>query len=170
LQTYLDADRLANRSVTIDGAAFHCVALKGFQDHPTFQSDASFQQLLTLATMLDFALEELNHDGLYQIVQGLVRGVDEFLERLENLPFDLRNVTSFISGVSDILHAKSALLGVAGQLNAQVDAAASYQLVKRCQNERDRLLRAIRVFFDVADFESKLQAKLATKRSSFSAH
>jgi len=152
----------------MDGAVSHCATLKGFQDHSTFQSDASFQQLLTLATMLDFALEEPNHDGLYQIVQGLVRGVDEFLERLERLPFDLRRMPSFISGISDILQAKSALLGVAGQLNAQADATTSCQVVKSCQYERDRLLRAIRVLFDIADFESRLQAKLSIKRLSFS--
>jgi len=170
LQTCLDENRLANRSVTMDGAVSHCVALKGFQDNPIFQSDTSFQQLLTLATMLDFALEEPNHTGLYQIVQGLVRGVDEFLERLERLPFDLRNMPSFISGISDILQAKSALLGVAGQLNAQANVTASFKVVQCCQHERDRLLRALRVFFDIADFESKLQAKLSTKRSSFHAH
>lgn len=170
LQTCLDENRLANRSVTMDGAVSHCVALKGFQDSPIFQSDTSFQQFLTLATMLDFALEKPNHAGLYQIVQGLVRGVDEFLERLESLPFDLRNMPSFISGVSDILQTKSALLGVAGQLNAQADTTASYKVIQRCQHERDKLLRAIRVFFDIADFESKLQAKLSTKRSSFHAH
>lgn len=168
LQTFLDENKLANRSITMDGAVSHCATLKGFQDHSTFQSDASFQQLLTLATMLDFALEEPNHDGLYQIVQGLVRGVDEFLERLERLPFDLRRMPSFISGISDILQAKSALLGVAGQLNAQADATTSCQVVKSCQYERDRLLRAIRVLFDIADFESRLQAKLSIKRSSFS--
>jgi hypothetical protein len=168
LQTCLDENKLANRNVTIDSAVSHCVALKGFTDHPTFQSDAAFQQLLTLATMLDFALEDTNHDGLNMIVQGLVRGVDEFLERLERLPFDLRNMPSFISAISDILQAKSALLGVAGKLSAQADATALYKVVKRCQHDRDRLLRAIRVFFDIADFESRLQAKLSIKRSSFS--
>lgn len=168
LQTCLDENRLANRGITMDSAVSHCVTLKGFTDHPIFQSDAAFQQLLTLATMLDFALEDTNHDGLNQIVQGLVRGVDEFLERLERLPFDLRNMPSFISGISDILQAKSALWGVAGKLGAQADATALYKVVKRCQHERDRLLRAIRVFFDIADFESRLQAKLSIKRSSFS--
>lgn len=170
LQTGLDENRLANRNVTMDGAVSHCVALKGFQENPIFQSDTSFQQLLTLATMLDFALEEPNHEGLYQIVEGLVRGVDDFLERLERLPFDLRNMPSFISGISDILQAKSALSGVAGQLNAQADPATSCKVVQQCQHERDRLLRAIRVFFDIADFESRLQAKSSPKRSSFDAH
>lgn len=172
LQTCLDENRLANRTVTIDGAVSHCVALKGFQDNPIFQSDTCFQQLLTLATMLDFALEEPNHAGLYEIVQGLVRGVDEFLDRLERLPFDLRNMPSFISGISNILKAKSALWGAACQLSAQADATASYKVVQRCQNERDRLLAAIRVFFDIADLESRLRAKLSasTKRSSFPAH
>jgi hypothetical protein len=170
LQTCLDENRLANRGITMDTTVSHCVELKGFTDHPIFQSDAAFQQLLTLATMLDFALEDTNHDGLNHIVQGLVRGVDDFLERLERLPFDLRNMPSFISGISDILQTKSALLGVADKLSAQADAMALYNVVKHCQHERDKLLRAIRVFFDIADFESRLQAKLSIKRSSFSTH
>lgn len=115
--------------------------------------------------MLDFASEDAKHEALSQIVQGLDRGVDEFLENLENLPFELRNVPSFISATSDVLQAKSALLGVTGQLAPQADDKTLYQAVKRC---RDMLLRAIRVLFDIADFESKLQAKLSIKRLSFS--
>ena len=114
--------------------------------------------------MLDFAFEESNREALSQILQGLDRGVEEFLEGLERLPFDLRNTQSFISGTSDILKAKSALLGVAGQLASKTDDEAVHQAVKRCQHERDILLRAIRVFFDIADLESTLQDKLTLKR------
>ena len=116
--------------------------------------------------MLDFASEQSNYEGLSQIVRGLDRGIDEFLESLEDLPFELRNTESFISATSDILQAKSALLGAAGQLTAEADAETLYSTVKCCQHERDVLLRVIRVFFDVADFESRLQAKLSLKRSS----
>jgi hypothetical protein len=117
--------------------------------------------------MLDFASEQTNYEGLSQIVRGLDRGIDEFLEGLDELPFELRNMESFISATSDILQAKAALLGAAGQLSADAGAETLYNTVKCCQHERDRLLRAIRVFFDIADFESRLQAKLSYKRSSF---
>ena len=167
LQTYLDETKLANRSVTINSAASQCAAQKGFQEYPSSQLGGSFQQLLTHATMLDFASEQSNYEGLSQIVRGLDRGIDEFLECLEDLPFELRNMESFISATSDILQAKSALLGAAGQLTAEANAETLYSTVKRCQHERDILLRALRVFFDIADFESRLQAKLSLKRSSF---
>ncbi|KAI9458813.1 hypothetical protein F5148DRAFT_315054 [Russula earlei] len=163
LQTCLDENKLANRSLTMDNTASHCAALKGFQHHSTVQFGSSFQQLLTHATMLDFAIEDSNHGGLSQILHGLDRGVDDFLESLERLPFDLRNTQSFISGTSDILQAKSALLAVARQLTSQTDGNASHQTVKRCQQERDILLRAIRVFFEIADLESRLQDKLTVK-------
>ena len=100
------------------------------------------------------------------MVRGLDRGIEEFLEILDQLPFELRNMDSFISSTSDILRAKSALLGAAGQLTTEVDADTLHRTVKSCQHERDMLLRAIRVFFDIADFESRLQAKLLHKRSS----
>jgi hypothetical protein len=167
LQTYLDENKLANRSVTINGAASQCVAQKGFQEYPSSQLGGSFNQLLTHATMLDFASEQCNYEGISQIVQGLDRGIDEFLESLDELPFELRNMESFISATSDILRAKSALLGAAGQLTAEADAETLYHTVKRCQHERDLLLRSIRVFFDIADLESRLQAKHTLKRSSF---
>jgi len=127
----------------------------------------SFHQLLTHAAMLDFAFEQSSYEGISQIVQGLDRGIDEFLESLDQLPFELRNMESFISATSDILRAKSALLGAAGQLTAEADADILRRTVKCCQHERDMLLRAIRVFFDIADFESRLQAKLSHKCSSF---
>ena len=117
--------------------------------------------------MLDFASEQTSYRGLLQIVRGLDRGIDEFLEGLDELPFELRNMESFISATSDILRAKAALLGAAGQLTADAGDETWYNTVKCCQHERDRLLRAIRVFFDIADFESRLQAKLSYKRSSF---
>ena len=118
--------------------------------------------------MLDFASEQSNYEGISQIVHGLDRGIDEFLEGLDQLPSELRNMESFISATSDILRAKSALLGAAGQLTAEADDETLYRTVKYCQHERDLLLRALRVFFDIADFESRLQAKLSLKRSSFS--
>ncbi|KAI0304499.1 ras guanine nucleotide exchange factor domain-containing protein [Multifurca ochricompacta] len=150
----------------MDNAISYCAALKGFQEHSSFQLDGSFQQLLTHATMLDFVLEESNHEGLSHILQGLDKGIEEFLESLEELPFTLRNTQSFISTTSDILWAKSALLGVAGQLTPGADNMTLKRVMKRCQHERDMLLRAIRVFFDIADFESRLQTKLSIKETS----
>jgi hypothetical protein len=167
LQTYLDENKLANRSVTIDSAVSQCAAQKGFQDYPSPELGGSFHQLLTHATMLDFASEQSNYEGITEIVRGLDRGIDEFLESLDQLPFELRNTESFISATSDILRAKSALLGAAGQLTADANVETLDRAVKRCQHERDMLLRAIRVFFDIADFESRLQAKLSHQRSSF---
>lgn len=167
MQTYLDEKKLANRSVTIDSAVSQCAAQKGFQDYPSPELGGSFHQLLTHAAMLDFASEQSNYEGISQIVQGLDRGIDEFLESLDQLPFELRNMESFISATSDILRAKSALLGAARQLTADADVETLHRTVKCCQHERDILLRAIRVFFDIADFESRLQAKLSHKRSSF---
>lgn len=169
LQTYLDENKLANRSVTINSAVSQCAAQKGFgfQGYPSPELGGSFHQLLTHATMLDFASEQSNYEGISQIVQGLDRGIDEFLESLERLPFELRNMNSFISATSDIIHAKSALLGAANQLTAEANVETLHRTVKCCQHERDMLLRAIRVFFDIADFESRLQVKLSHKRSCF---
>lgn len=163
LQTCLDENKLANRSLTLDSTVSYCATLKGFQANSSLQLDGSFQQLLTHATMLDFALEESSHEGLTYILQGLDRGVEEFLDSLDKLPFDLRNTQSLISSTSDILEAKSALLRVASQLTQQVDDKSSKRIVKRCHHERDMLLRAIRVFLDIVDFESRLQAKLSIK-------
>lgn len=167
LQTYLDKNKLANRSVTIDSAVSQCAAQKGFQDYPSPELGGSFHQLLTHATMLDFASEQSNYEGISEIVQGLDRGIDEFLVSLEQLPFELRNMESFISATSDILRAKSAILGAAGQLTADANVETLDRAVRCCQHERDMLLRAIRVFFDIADFESRLRAKLSHQRSSF---
>ncbi|KAH8989639.1 hypothetical protein EDB86DRAFT_1875518 [Lactarius hatsudake] len=166
LQTCLDENKLANRTLTMDSTISYCAALKGFQSNPDSQLDGSFQQLLTHATMLDFALEESNHEGLTHILQGLDRGVEEFLESLDMLPFDIRNTQSLISSTSDILEAKSALLGVASRLTRQADDKSSKQVVERCHHERDMLLRAIRVFLDIVDFESRLQAKVSIKGPS----
>jgi hypothetical protein len=168
LQTCLDENKLANRSRTMSSTMSYCATLNGFQDHSSWQLDDSFQQLITHATMLDFASEESNHVGLSQIMQGLDRGLEEFLGSVEGLPFDLRNTQSFISGISDILQAKSALSAVAGQLAAGADRMSSDQIMKRCQHERDMLLRAIRVFLEVVDFESTVQNKLSTKGLSYS--
>lgn len=166
LQTCLDENKLANRTLTMDNTVSYCAALKGFQVNSGSQLDGSFQQLLTHATMLDFALEESSHEGLTYILQGLDRGVEEFLESLDMLPFDIRNTQSLISSTSDILEAKSALLGVASRLTQQVDDKSSKQMVTRCHHERDMLLRAIRVFLDIVDFESRLQAKVSIKEIS----
>jgi hypothetical protein len=168
LQTYLDENKLANRSVTINSAVSQCAAQKGFQEYSGSQLGDSFHQLLTHAAMLDFASEQANYEGISQIVHGLDRGINEFLEGLDQLPFELRNMESFTSATSDILRAKSALLAAAGQLTFEADDETLYRTVKCCQHERDMLLRALRVFFDIADFESRLQAKLSIKRSSFS--
>lgn len=165
-QTRLDENKLANRGLTMNNAVSYCAARKGFQVNSNLQLDGSFQQLLMHATMLDFALEESNHEGLAHILQGLDRGVDEFLDSLDALPFDLRNTQSLISSTSDILKTKSALLGVATQLAQRADGKISDQIVKRCHQERDILLRSIRVFLDIVDFESKLQAKLSIKGPS----
>ena len=166
LQTCLDENKLANRSVTMDNTVTYCAAVKGFQVNSGLQLDRAVQQLLMHATMLDFALEESSHEGLAHILQGLDRGVEEFLDSLDELPFDLRNTQSLISSTSDILKTKSALLGVGSQLNQRVDDKNSKRIVKRCRHERDMLLRATRVFLDVVDFESKLQAKLSIKGPS----
>jgi hypothetical protein len=166
LQTCLDENKLANRSVTMDNTVSYCAAVKGFQVNSGLQLDRSVQQLLMHATMLDFALEESSHDGLTHILQGLDRSVDEFLDSSDELPFDLRNTQSLISCTSDILKTKSALLGIAGQLTQRADSKNSKRTVKRCRHERDMLLRAIRVFLDIVDFESKLQAKLSIKGPS----
>ncbi|KAH9046192.1 hypothetical protein EDB84DRAFT_706162 [Lactarius hengduanensis] len=125
LQTCLDENKLANRTLTMDNTISYCAALKGFQSNPGSQLDGSFQQLLTHATMLDFALEDSSHRGLTHILQGLDRGVEEFLESLDMLPFDIRNTQSLISSTSDILEAKSALLGVASRLTRQADNKSS---------------------------------------------
>jgi hypothetical protein len=167
LQTYLDENKLANRSITIDGAVSQCAARKGFQDYPSPELGGSFHQLLTHATMLDFAIEQSNYEGMSEIVRGLDKGIDDFLESLDQMPFELRNTESFISATSDIFRAKSALLGAAGQLTADANVETLDRAVKCCQQERDMLLRAIRVFFDIADFESRLQAKRSHQRSSF---
>ncbi|KAI9465591.1 ras guanine nucleotide exchange factor domain-containing protein [Lactarius psammicola] len=166
LQTCLDENKLANRSLTMDNTVSYCAALKGFQVNSDLQLDGSFQQLLTHATMLDFALEESSHEGLTRIIQGLDRGVEEFLDSLDTLPFDIRNTQSLVSSTSDILEAKSALLGVASRLTQRAGGKSSKQIVKRCRHGRDMLLRAIRVFLDIVDFESKLQAKVSIKESS----
>src|SRR6266404_4034865 len=165
-QTCLDENKLANRNVTLDSAVSYCAALKGFQVNSGSPLDGPLHQLLTHATMLDFALGESNHEGLTHILQGLDRGVEEFLDSLDELPFDLRNTQSLISGTSDILEAKSALLGVASQLTQKADDKRSNRSVRRCHHERDALLRAIRVFLDIVDFESRLQAKLSIEGPS----
>ena len=146
----------------------YCATLKGFQDHSSLQLDDSFQQLLTHAMMFDFASEESNYEGLSLIMQGLDKGLEEFLGAVEKLPFDLRNTKSFISSTSDVLQAKAALSAVAGQLAARADGMNLDRIMKRCLHERDMLLRAICVFLEVADFESTLQSKLSSKGSSHS--
>ena len=166
LQTCLDENKLANRGLTMDNTVSYCAALKGFQVDSGLPLDGSFQQLLMHATMLDFALEESNHEGLAHILQGLDRGVEEFLDSLDKLPFDLRNTQSLISSTSDILETKSALLGVASQPSQRADGRISKRIVKRCHHERDMLLRSIRVLLDIVDFESKLQAKLSIQGPS----
>ncbi|KAF8272214.1 hypothetical protein EI94DRAFT_1796349 [Lactarius quietus] len=165
LQTCLDENKLANRSVTMDNTVSYCAALKGFQVKSGLQMDRSAQQLLMHATMLDFALEESSHEGLTHILQGLDRGIEEFLDSLEELPFDLRNTQSLISSTSDILETKSALLGVASQLTQRADDKSLKRIEKRCRHERDMLLRSIRVLLDIVDFESRLQAKLSINAS-----
>jgi len=166
LQTCLDENKLTNRSLTMDNTVSYCATLKGFQVNSGLQLDGSFQQLLTHATMLDFALEESSHEGLTHILQGLDRGVEEFLDSLDSLPFDIRNTQSLISSTSDILEAKSALLGVGSRLIQRAHGKSSKQIMKRCHHERDMLLRAIRVFLDIVDFESRLQAKVSIKGPS----
>jgi hypothetical protein len=165
-QTCLDENKLANRGLTMDNTVSYCAALKGFRVDSGLQLNGSLQQLLMHATMLDFALEESNHEGLAHILQGLDRGVEEFLDSWDRLPFGLRNTQSLISSTSDILEAKSALLGVASQPSQRADGKISKRIVKRCHHERDMLLRSIRVLLDIVDFESKLQAKLSIKGSS----
>jgi hypothetical protein len=145
----------------------YCATLKGFNEQSSLPLDDSFQQLLTHATMLDFASEESNYEGLSQIIQGLDRGLEDFFEKVEELPSALHNTQSFISSTSEIKNARSALSAIAGQLAAGANGKSSKYL-KRCQHERDRLLRAIRVFLDVVDFESMLQDKLFNKGSSHS--
>ncbi len=51
--------------------------------------------------MLDFASEQSSYEGISQIVRGLDRGIEEFLESLDQLPFELRNMDSFISATSE---------------------------------------------------------------------
>ena len=168
LQTCLDENKLANRSRTMSSTMSYCATLKGFHEQPSLPLDDSFQQLLTHATMLDFASEEANYEGLSQIIQGLDRGLEEFFEKVEELPFALRNTESFVSSASEIKNARSALSAIAGQLAAGANGKSSGKNLKRCQHERDMLLRAIRVFLDVVDFESMLQNKLSNKGSSHS--
>ncbi len=61
----------------------------------------TFHQLLTRVTMLDFASEQSSYEGISQMVRGLDRGIEEFLEILDQLPFELRNMDSFISATSE---------------------------------------------------------------------
>jgi hypothetical protein len=144
----------------------YCATLKGFHEQSSLPLDDSFQQLLTHATMLDFASEESNCEGLSQIIQGLDRGLEEFFEKVEELPLALRNTESFISSTSEIKKARSTLSAIASQLAAGANDKSSGQNLKRCLRERDVLLRAIRVLLDVVDFESMLQNKLSNKGSS----
>jgi hypothetical protein len=116
--------------------------------------------------MLDFASEESNCEGLSQIIQGLDRGLEEFFEKVEELPLALRNTESFISSTSEIKKARSTLSAIASQLAGGANDKSSGQNLKRCLRERDVLLRAIRVLLDVVDFESMLQNRLSNKGSS----
>ncbi|KAI0259838.1 ras guanine nucleotide exchange factor domain-containing protein [Gloeopeniophorella convolvens] len=167
LQTCLDDRKIANRAVTVVSALSQCSTEKGFNGLGSSQPDGSSMGLLIHAGIVDTIPDDCGLDRLANTMQWFDKGVDDFINGLEELPFEVRNADDCVSTFSAVLEARASLAGTMSRLTPdEWQGAHSKDAVQLCRYECNAVLVAIRLCIDTYDLAAAIHAKSLPKESA----